>query len=311
MAELQAFVKSKLALYKYPRWIEFTTELPKTATGKIQRFKLPRMSVAAFVEVLGKRVEVVRFADAPRTSASAPTLVFLHEGLGSATQWRDFPTRIGDAAGLAAIAYSRVGYGGSAPGASCRGRSTYMQDEAKDFLPRLLDALHIDSAILVGHSDGGSIALVHAALDARSKRGRMRGVVLEAPHVFVEDVSVASIAKAREAYQAGDLREKLAKYHGTNVDGAFRGWNDAWLDPGFRSWNIEEYLPSIEAPVLVIQGEDDPYGTRAQVDAIARQVGGPVEETVMLPKCGHAPHRDQPEVTLTAMSAFVHRVLVT
>jgi len=267
------------------------------------------MSVTSFVEVLGKKVEVMRFADAPATSASAPTLVFLHEGLGSATQWRDFPTRIGEATGLAAIAYSRVGYGGSAPVELPR-PLTYMQDEAKDFLPRLLDALHIDSAILVGHSDGGSIALVHAALDARGKRGRIRAVVLEAPHVFVEDVSVASIAKAREAYETGDLREKLAKYHGTNVDGAFRGWNDAWLDPGFRSWNIEEYLPSIEAPVLVIQGEDDPYGTRAQVDAIARQVGGPVE-TVMLAKCGHAPHRDQPEATLVAMSAFVRRLLVS
>ena len=168
------------------------------------------------------------------------------------------------------------------------------------------DQVSIDAAILVGHSDGGSIALVHAALDARSKRGRVRGVIAEAPHVFVEDVSVASIARAREAYETGDLRDKLARYHGPNVDGAFRGWNDAWLDPGFRTWNIEEYLPRIEAPILVIQGEDDPYGTRAQVDAIARQAGGPVE-TVMLARCGHAPHRDQPEATEAAMVTFVKR----
>jgi pimeloyl-ACP methyl ester carboxylesterase len=264
------------------------------------------MSVATFVEVLGKRVEVMHFPEEPVIAPGVPTLVFLHEGLGSAQQWRDFPARVGQATGLAALAYSRVGYGASAPATLPRPLG-YMQEEAKDFLPRLLDELSIDSAILVGHSDGGSIALVHAALDARTKRGRIRGVVLEAPHVFVEDVSIASIAKARKAYETGDLREKLAKYHGANVDGAFRGWNDAWLDPGFRSWNIEEYLASIEAPVLVIQGEDDPYGTRAQVDAIARQVSGRVE-TVMLAQCGHAPHRDQPEATEAAMVTFVNSV---
>jgi pimeloyl-ACP methyl ester carboxylesterase len=246
-------------------------------------------------------VEVVRFAE-----GGAPTLVFLHEGLGSAKQWRDFPTRVGEATKLAAIAYSRVGYGASAP-VSLPRPLTYMQDEAKVALPALLDELGIDKAILIGHSDGGSIAIVHAAIDADVKRARIRGLVLEAPHVFVEDVSIASIAKAREAYETGDLREKLAKHHGANVDGAFRGWNDAWLDPGFRTWNIEEYLPRIEVPVLVIQGEDDPYGTRAQVDAIARQVRGPVE-VVMLPKCGHAPHRDQEQATLAAIVRFVQKI---
>jgi pimeloyl-ACP methyl ester carboxylesterase len=260
------------------------------------------MTAAVLVSVSSTMVEVKRFVAA---TDSPLTLVFLHEGLGSAEQWRDFPARIGSATERTTVAYSRVGYGGSAP-VNLPRPLTYMQDEAKDFLPRLLDALSIDAAILVGHSDGGSIALVHAALDARSKERRIRGVIAEAPHVFVEDVSVASIAKAREAYETGELRDKLAKYHGTNVDGAFRGWNDAWLDPGFRSWNIEEYLPAIEAPVLVIQGEDDPYGTSAQVDAIARQAGGPVE-TLMLAKCGHAPHRDQPEATLAAMVAFVKR----
>ena len=262
-----------------------------------------------FAEVLGKKVEVRRFAfDNASSRAAAPALVFLHEGLGSAEQWRDFPARVGKATGLQALAYSRVGYGASAPVPLPR-PLTYMQDEAKDFLPRLLDALAIERTILIGHSDGGSIAVVHAALDAREKRRRIDGLVLEAPHVFVEDVSVASIAKAREAYETGDLREKLAKYHGANVDGAFRGWNDAWLDPGFRTWNIEEYLPSIEAPVLVIQGEDDPYGTRAQVDAIARQVSGPVE-TLMLPKCGHAPHRDRPDETEAAIVRFVNALVV-
>lgn len=245
-----------------------------------------------------ERVEVVEYA------SGSPTLVFLHEGLGSAAQWRDFPALVARDTGLGAIAYSRVGYGGSAPVTLPR-PLTYMQDEAREFLPKLLDARGIDAAVLVGHSDGGSIAIVNAALDGGK---RVRAIVLEAPHVFVEDVSIASIAKARQAYETGDLREKLAKYHGANVDGAFRGWNDAWLDPGFRSWNIEEYLPKITVPVLVIQGEDDPYGTRAQVDAIARQVGGPVEVR-MLARCGHAPHRDQPDATRDAIAQFLARLL--
>ena len=251
---------------------------------------------ARMVGVLGRRVEVVDFVAAAREGAA---LVFLHEGLGSAKQWRDFPARVGEGSGLAALAYSRLGYGGSDPVTLPRPLD-YMEDEARRFLPALLDALALDSVVLVGHSDGASIALVHAALDGGK---RVRGLVLEAPHVFVEDVSVASIADAREAFDNGDLREKLAKHHGDNVDVAFRGWNDAWLDPAFRAWNLEAYLPQIDVPVLVIQGDDDPYGTRAQVDAIARQVRGPVE-VLMLPRCGHSPHRDQPEAAAVAMIAF-------
>jgi pimeloyl-ACP methyl ester carboxylesterase len=251
--------------------------------------------------VLGRRVEVVSFCAA---AGSKATLVFLHEGLGSANQWRDFPKRVGDGAVMTAFAYSRLGYGGSDPVPLPRPLD-YMQEEARVFLPALLDELGLDSVILVGHSDGASIALVHAALDGGK---RVKGIVLEAPHVFVEDVSVASITKARVAFEEGDLRERLAKHHGANVDVAFRGWNDAWLDPAFRAWNLEEYLPRIEVPVLIIQGEDDPYGTRAQVDAIARQVRGPVE-VLMLPRCGHSPHRDQPEATEAAMIAFVKRVV--
>lgn len=260
------------------------------------------------IDVAGAKVEVVSFTSAAGAPSGAPSLLFLHEGLGSARQWRDFPARLGEATGLATLAYSRLGYGGSDPVPLPRPLD-YMQREAKDLLPRLLDELRIEQAVLIGHSDGGSIAVVHAALDA-SDRGRIRGVILEAPHVFVEDVSIASITKAKEAYEATDLRERLAKHHGANVDVAFRGWNDAWLDPAFRTWNLEAYLPRITAPVLVIQGEDDPYGTRAQVDAIARQAGGPVE-ALMLPKCGHAPHRDRPDATLAAMTGFVRRLLTT
>jgi pimeloyl-ACP methyl ester carboxylesterase len=244
------------------------------------------------LSVAGKTIE------ATRIDGASPPLVFLHEGLGSALQWRDFPARIAKETGRGAFAYSRLGYGASDP-VSLPRPLDYMQREAIDFLPRVLDAAGIDDAILIGHSDGGSIALVFAAVHP----SRTRALVVLAPHVFVEDLSVASIAKAKAAYETGDLRARLAKHH-AHVDVAFRGWNDAWLDAGFRSWNIEEYLPRIAAPVLAIQGEDDPYGTRAQIDAIAQQAGGPVE-TLMLPGSGHAPQRDRGDEAASAIVRFV------
>lgn len=235
----------------------------------------------------------------------APTLVFLHEGLGSVSAWRDFPAAVASAAGMGALVYSRWGYGGSDP-VSLPRPLTYMQDEALASLPEVLDALAIRACVLVGHSDGGSIALVFAG-SGLPQTARLRGLVLEAPHVFVEDVSIESIAQADVAYRTGDLRARLARHHGPNVDGAFRGWNDAWLDPAFRAWNIEESLPRIRVPALVLQGEDDPYGTLAQVNAIERSSGGPVSRLV-LPKCGHAPHRDKPDEVRGAIAAFVARL---
>ena len=231
---------------------------------------------------------------------SGTTLVFLHEGLGSAAQWRELPRAIGEATGHATVAYSRAGYGKSEPVPLPR-LLTYMQDEAREGLPRLLDDLGIERAILIGHSDGASIAIVHAGLD---QGGRIERLVLLAPHVFVEDVSVRSIAAARDAYEHGDLRAKLARWHGDNVDVAFWGWNRAWLDPAFRTWNIEASLPNIRIPVLVIQGEDDPYGTLAQVHAIEQQVKGPFEKLI-IPRCGHAPQRDAPDVTRDAIVRFI------
>jgi pimeloyl-ACP methyl ester carboxylesterase len=232
----------------------------------------------------------------------APVLVFLHEGLGSLSQWRDFPAAISDGAELPALVYSRRGHGQSDP-VSLPRPLTYMQDEARHDLPGLLDAAGISRAILIGHSDGASIALVHAALDGGR---RVAALALEAPHVFVEDLSITSIRAAREAYEHGDLRARLARHH-AHVDVTFRGWNDAWLDPDFRAWNLESYLPRIGVPILVIQGEEDPYGTRAQVDAIAARASGPVE-TLLLPKCGHAPHRDREAATRDALLSFIQRV---
>ena len=232
----------------------------------------------------------------------APTLVFLHEGLGSLSLWRDFPDRLARETGCGALVYSRAGYGKSDPVPLPR-PVRFLHDEA-EVLGRVLARAGVRHAgtILVGHSDGASIALIHAGLHAG-----LRGLILEAPHVFTEPHGLASIAKMGEAYRTTDLRERLARHHGANVDVAFRGWNDVWLDPGFRPWNIEEFLPKIEAPILILQGKDDEYGTWRQVEAIERQSGGPVE-ALAIPGCGHSPHQEQPEVALAAMAEFIRRL---
>ncbi len=240
----------------------------------------------------------------PAARSAGPALVLLHEGLGCVDIWRDFPDRLAAATGRAAFAYSRAGYGRSSPAALPR-PLRYMQDEALLVLPRLLDEAGLEDVVLVGHSDGGSIALVHAG--GADPRGRVRGVATLAPHVFCEELSVASIRRAREAYRTGDLRARLARLHGENVDCAFWGWNDAWLDPGFMAWSIEEWLPRIEVPVLVVQGREDQYGTEEQYRRIREACRGPVE-VVVLEGCGHSPHRERPGETLAAVAAFVGRL---
>jgi pimeloyl-ACP methyl ester carboxylesterase len=228
---------------------------------------------------------------------AAPALVFLHEGLGSVAMWRDFPGRVAAATGRRTLVYSRAGYGRSAPLTAPR-RPDYMHREALEALPALRTARGLADPVLIGHSDGASIALIHAGAGHR-----VSGIVAMAPHVFVEDVTIRSIEAAREAWRTTDLRARLQRYH-DDVDGAFRGWNDAWLDPAFRDWNIETYLSTIACPVLAIQGRDDEYGTMAQLDAIERQVRGPVRR-LELDNCRHSPHRDQPEATLAAITGFV------
>jgi pimeloyl-ACP methyl ester carboxylesterase len=229
---------------------------------------------------------------------SAPTLVYLHEGLGSASMWRGFPRRLSDATGYGALVYSRRGYGSSPPAELPRPIG-YMHDEA-DVLAEVMREHNVCEAVVVGHSDGASIALIYAG---RNASGPLRALILEAPHVFVETLSVESIAAMKRAWETTDLRGRLGRYH-RDVDNAFRGWNDVWLDPGFRDWNIEHLLGEIEVPMLLIQGSDDEYGTWKQVEAIERQVRGPVE-TLLVPGARHAPHRDQPEVVLRKMATFV------
>ncbi len=253
-----------------------------------------------FIQLGDVRLEYRRI---PARAGGRPALVFLHEGLGCVGIWRDFPDRLAAATGCEAFVYSRAGYGRSSPVPLPR-PLRYMHHEGLEVLPRLLDAAGLEEVILVGHSDGGSIALIHAG--GADAGGRVRGVVTEAPHVLCEELSVSSIREARKAFLEGGLRDKLARLHGENVDCAFWGWNRAWLDPGFADWNIEEYLPSIRVPVLVVQGRQDPYGTEEQIRRIQASCGAPVE-VVLLDDCGHAPHRDQPAAALEAMASFVDR----
>ncbi|WP_416897757.1 MAG: alpha/beta fold hydrolase [Minwuia sp.] len=250
------------------------------------------------VELSRGAVEYAWFGP-PVSDAADPVIVLLHEGLGCVALWRDFPDRLSDATGLRVLAYSRYGYGGSAPCVLPRPIS-YMHDEALDVLPELLRALEIGPHLLVGHSDGGSIALINAGGAAEPG---LRGVVTLAAHIFSEPVSIESIAKAKKGYELGRLKEALSRYHGANTDCAFLGWADAWLSGDFEDWNLEEYLPGIDVPCLVIQGEDDEYGTPAQVEGIA--AGLTVRhETLMMPACGHSPHRDRTGETLSAIRRF-------
>ncbi len=248
-----------------------------------------------FLTADGRRLEYEWIGPAP---GAAPTLVFLHDGLGCVTTWRDFPARLAEASGHGALVYSRAGHGRSESIPLPR-TVRFMYEEAF-VLGEVLAEARVRDAILVGHSDGGSMALIHTGEGA----ARVNGLVLISPHVFVEDLTIASIRAAAEAYERGDLRRQLERHHGRNVDTAFWGWNRVWLDPAFRSWNIEEYLPRIRVPALVIQGGADEYGTRAQVDAITASCSGPVEVR-LLAGCGHAPHREKPEAALSAALQFI------
>lgn len=247
----------------------------------------------------GRAVQIEALWIAPERTA-APLLVFLHEGLGSVAMWKDFPRQLCDAGGFRGLVFSRPGYGRSTPRAEDEEwRADFMHRQAHEVLPALLDALGItESAWLFGHSDGASIALLFAARFAE----RVRGLVLLAPHILVEDVTIQNIEHAKLAYLQTDLRARLGRYH-DNADSAFWGWNRIWLDPAFRAWSIEDEINHIRAPVLAIQGLDDEYGTLAQIRGIAQRVPG--TRLVELAQCAHSPHRDQPGAVIAETVAFV------
>jgi len=229
-----------------------------------------------------------------------PLVVFLHEGLGSVAMWKDFPQALCNAANVRGLVYSRPGYGRSTPRAAGeRWNTDFMHAQAHEVLPALLEALNIkEKPWLLGHSDGGSIALLYASRFPDSAAG----LVVVAPHLMVEEYGLASIRIAREAYATADLKEKLARYH-DDVDSAFKGWNDIWLDPGFPSWTIEAELTSITCPILAVQGLDDEYGTLEHIHGIARRL--PQTQLLELAECGHSPHRDQPAALIRAVKEFI------
>jgi pimeloyl-ACP methyl ester carboxylesterase len=232
-------------------------------------------------------------------AADDPVLVFLHEGLGSIRQWRDFPARVVEATKCRALLYDRYGYGQSDVLREERRTVRFMHDEALEALPEMLGQLKIENPILIGHSDGASIALIHAGAGFKA-----RGVIAMAPHVFIEPICLRSIEKAKETFETTDLPAKLGRYH-RDARKTFYGWVDVWCDHNFESWDIRgEYLPNIRCPVLAVQGYDDEYGTMAQLDEIARGVSGPCE-LLKLENCGHAPFKDQPERTLSAVGRFI------
>ncbi len=234
---------------------------------------------------------------------TAPTIVLLHEGLGCAGLWGDFPDKLAQATGCGVFVYSRAGYGQSSSVPLPR-PLTYMHDEARDVLPRLLDEIGFRRGLLFGHSDGASIATIYAGTHQDHRVG---GLILMAPHFFTEDMGIAAIVEARKAYETTDLRTKLARWH-KDPDNAFQGWNGAWLDPGFRQWDITEQLAYIRVPILIVQGEDDQYGTVRQIETAERECYCPVE-VALLPGARHSPYREAAEVTLKAVSDFVARIL--
>jgi pimeloyl-ACP methyl ester carboxylesterase len=258
------------------------------------------LSDSGFLSISSQHLEYRMIGPRPE---AAPTLVLLHEGLGCVALWGDFPERLQAATGLGVFVYSRAGYGQSSPVALPRPLS-YMHDEARETLPRLLETIGFQRGLLLGHSDGASIATIYAG---SHQDHRIGGLVLIAPHFFTEDSGIASIAEAREAYDSGDLRAWLARWH-VDVDNAFKGWNGAWLDPEFRKWDITEYLVYIRVPVLIVQGEDDRYGTVRQIEAAERECYCPVE-VVLLKGARHSPQREAPEATLKAISDFVGRAV--
>ena len=246
------------------------------------------------ISAAGRQLEVMRLSSA---TSNRPTIVFLHEGLGSVSLWRDFPRQVVATTGCSALIYSRYGYGQSDVLHEPR-TPNYMHQEALDVLPELLAKCEIEKPILLGHSDGASIALIYAGSDRD-----VAGVIVEAPHLFVEEISLQGVAKAAETFRNTDLSQKLARHH-RDAEKTFWGWHDIWNSAEFRDWNIEPYVRSIRGPILAIQGEQDEYGSAAQIQAITNARRGSTDAH-LLTNCGHTPHRDQSQATLALMRSFI------
>jgi pimeloyl-ACP methyl ester carboxylesterase len=258
------------------------------------------LAPSGFLRIDGSDLEYRMIGPQPD---AAPTLVMLHEGLGSAGLWGDFPDRLQAITGFGVLAYSRAGYGASTPAKLPRPLD-YMHIEALEVLPQVLERIGFRRGCLVGHSDGASIAAIYAG---GVEDHRVQGIAMIAPHFVVEDMGLASIEATRTAYESGGLRSKLARWH-KDVDNAFHGWSGAWLDPKFRDWDISEYLAYIRVPVAILQGVNDEYGTLRQVEIAREECYCPVDVTE-IPGAGHSPHREAPGATLDAISEFANAVL--
>ena len=258
------------------------------------------LSDEGFLDISGQALEYRMIGPRPH---EAPTLVLLHDGLGCVATWGDFADKLARETGAGVFVYSRAGYGRSSP--ACLPRPvSYMHDEALSVLPKLLTAIGFRRGLLIGHGDGASIATIYGG---NVEDHRVRGLVLIAPHFFTEDAGIAAVAAAAAAYTTTDLRDRLARYH-ADVDNAFRGWNDVWLDPAFRKWDITEELAYIRVPILMVQGEADPYGSARQIEAAQEECYCPVEVAVV-PGAKDSPQREAPERTLGAIAGFVNRLL--
>jgi pimeloyl-ACP methyl ester carboxylesterase len=251
------------------------------------------------ITVGGKQLEAQCFGPSP---AEAPTIVLLHEGLGCLALWRDFPQRLAAATGWGVFAYSRAGYGQSDLDELPRPLD-YMTREAVDVLPEILDVCGFRRGVLMGHSDGATIAAIYGGSVSDQ---RVRALILMAPHFFTEAVGLAQIARARDLFDGGDLQDKLARYH-RDAEHSFRGWNEAWLDPGFADWNVGDVIDYLRIPVLAIQGREDEYGTLAQIEEVEARAYSPVD-MVVLEDCRHAPQTDQPDAVLAAVTGFLTRL---
>ncbi|MEO1143326.1 MAG: alpha/beta hydrolase [Pseudomonadota bacterium] len=249
-----------------------------------------------YLDVAGSKLEYACYGPPP---SEAPTIVMLHEGLGCVALWRGFPERLAKATGYGVFVYSRAGYGKSSDAMLPR-PIDYMADEAMDVLPKVLDAIDFRKGVLLGHSDGATIAAIHFAF---TNRYELRGIIMMAPHFFAEKSGIEAIAKIKQVYENGDLKDKLSKYH-TNVDTAFYGWSEAWLNPDFHGWNVADAIDHWRLPVLAIQGRDDEYGTLAQIEEIENRIYSPAEIAIY-DNCGHSPHFDKPEETLNAIVDFL------
>lgn len=271
-----------------------------TQTGYPSQNTLATESVQVPVQVNGQDMSI-ECLWINRELTGRPLLVFLHEGLGSVSLWKDWPAQVCERTQTRGLVFSRYGYGKSTPRRHDeKWPVTFMHAQARDALPALFKALDVDDErpILFGHSDGGSIALLYAAMFPDC----VQAIAVAAPHIFVEDITIANIEAAREAYLTTDLPRKLGRHH-DDPDSAFWGWNDIWLNPDFRAWNIEEYLGDIRCPVLAIQGEDDEYGTLDQIHGIQRRA--PQTQLCIIPHCGHSPHKDQPATVIDALEGFL------